>query len=624
LGEKKTDHDSGRGQPRVLSAELRQWLPWIVVALLGLGPLLVCMLLGPVAMGSERGLKAAPDWSRAVPVGSGFYGTDAGAPLVVDGQGRVHLVWGVRTSAQEYDLRYVRLDDEGLVQEERDLNTGLYEPRRVRLILGHDGFMDVFLLAFEAEAKEPALFHLRLDHEGHLVEGPSPISSGSAPCNEYALAVESQGTLHIFWTEGLGEERSLYYTKLPADRGERDIVRSIGGGVSAPVARADSKDRIHLLWEEPGDDEESSDLYHAVFANGSPDTSSGVKMLVLPRGVRFDRHGPVLALDDEYGYVVWTQEYRASRLAMSVMEGWYASFRLESPAPASARLFSLPVDEKPTYEEYDGYYKYQYVVPSRGDAEFGSERIAEPSPLRSPREALVTTSMIVLRGAAGKSQISNLVFADGRLVGYQLACNTGDWSRLPNLTSDSEGNLHLSWVEGLEPGPNEVYYASTSPAVKARVDHLDADDVLSALLNTAFGSVAGAPLIPFAVAWVIPPLIWAFLISRLLGEEGARGLRGCLALAVAVGLYQASKMYFNPDLWNYVPFSVSVPFLPVAWYHLLRVIVPPAIVALGAVGVALAFFRAEVRNLVALTLVFCLIDAFLTLMVYGAGLAALA
>jgi hypothetical protein len=623
LGEKTAGNNSGKNAIRGLTTEFRNWLPWIILALLGLGPLFVCMLFGPVAIGPERGLKAAPDWSRALPVGSGFYGTDSGAPLVVDDQGRVHMVWGVRRGAQEYDLRYLRLDDQGLVQEERDLNIGLYEPRKVRLILGDDGSMDLFLLALEAREKPSGLFHLRLDTDGHAVQGPTLVSSGSAPCHEYAVAVESEGTIHIFWTEGLGDERSLYYLKLPANRGEPEKVKAIGAGVSGPVARADSRDRIHLLWEEPGDDEESADLYHAVFTDGSPDISSGVKLLVLPRGVRFTRHGPVLALDDEYGYVVWTQEYRASRLAASVMEGWYASFRLESPASAPARFFSLPVEEKPKYEKYDGYCNYQYVVPWQGDAELGSERIAEPSPLASPREALVSTSMIVMRGVAGESQISNLVFADGGLVGYQLACNTARWSRLPNLTSDSEGNLHLSWVEGLEPGPSEVYYATTSPTVRSRVDHLSVDDLLSAFLNTAFASVAGAPMIPFVVAWLIPPMIWAFLISRFLGEEGVRGVRGCLALAAAVVLYQASKLYFNPGLLGYVPFSVSVPFLPVTWYDPLRTIVPPAILALGGVGVAFALFRAEVRNVVALTLIFCLIDALLTLIVYGPGLAAL-
>lgn len=603
-----------------MGSRLRTWLPWIVLGVLGLGPVLACILLGSAPFDFERGLKSAPDWSRGLPVGSGFYGTDSGAPVVVDDQGRVHMVWGMRRSAEEHDLRYLRLDDRGVVEEERDLNTGLYEPRKVKLILGRDGSMDVFLLALEDRGEPSSLFRLRLGRDGRSIQGPSLVSSGTAPCHEYTVAAEFPGTLHVFWTEGIGSERDLYYVKLPEDRGEPEVAIALGGGVSGPVARADSTDRIHLLWEEPGDDEESAELYHTVFTEGSPDISSGVKLLVLPRGIRFTRHGPVLALDGEYGYVVWTQEYRASRMAASVMEGWYASFRLQSPTFARPRFFSLPVDEKPTYEEYDGYHNYRYVVPSEGDAELGTERIAEPSPLASPREGLVAASMIVMRGVTSESQVSNLVFADGNLVGYQLACNTTHWSRLPNLASDSHGNLHLSWVEGLEPGPSDVYYATTSAVVRARVDHLGVDDFLSASLNIAFAAVAAAPMIPFAIAWCIPPMIWAFVISRFLGEEGLRGVGGWLAITVAVIIYQASKLYFNPGLFGYVPFSVSVPFLPLASYDLLRAIVPGAILILAGAGVVLAFFRAELRNLAVATLIFCLIDALLTLMIYGPGL----
>jgi len=92
--------NSSRGMFDGLRTTLKTWLPWIVVALLGLGPLLVCALIGPLEVGAELGQKAAPDWSRAGRVGMEFYGTDGGAPLVVDGEQRVHLVWAVRLSAR--------------------------------------------------------------------------------------------------------------------------------------------------------------------------------------------------------------------------------------------------------------------------------------------------------------------------------------------------------------------------------------------------------------------------------------------------------------------------------------------------------------------------------------------
>jgi hypothetical protein len=239
-------------------------------------------------------------------------------------------------------------------------------------------------------------------------------------------------------------------------------------------------------------------------------------------------------------------------------------------------------------------------------------------------EAMVTAGMTMLRGVAQEHQIVNLVFADGELLGYQVAGNTTHWSRLSHLVADQNALLHLSWVDGLEPGPSDVFYASTSPAVRERVDRLTGDDLLFAALNTAFSAVAGLPALPLAIAWLVPALIWAFLASRfLLRGQGLADTRGYLALAVGVVLYEAAKLYFTPGLLSYVPFSVSVPFLPVAWYAPLRALVPAAILAMGGVGVVVAFFRAEVRDLLAATLIFCLIDAFLTLMIYGPGLAVL-
>lgn len=614
--------NSSSGRSGYLRSIIRGLLPWIILALLGFGPLFACALMGPVEVGSGLGLKSAPDWSRGLPVGDEFHGTDSGAPLVADDAKRVHLVWTMRLSAEEYDLRYLRLDDQGFSEEEHDLNIGLYEPREVRLLSDPDGSMHVFLLGLVARGAPSSLFHLRLTDDGRLDEGPILLSSGRNPCHEYDVTPDSSGTIHLFWTEGLGQERDLYYVTLPSDQMESGAARVIARGVSGPVARADSRNRIHLLWEEPGEDEETAELYHTVFRDQPPEISSGAKLLDLPTGVRVDRHGPILALDDAYGYVVWTQEFRVSRMAASEMEGWYGTFELETGAVGRVTSFSLPMDEKPTYVEYDdALYNYEYLVPFRGYAEMGSERVAEPSVLASPREGLVSSSVIVRRGVSRESQIANLIFADGALVGYQLACNTTRWSRLPNLTSDCDGNLHLSWVEGLEPGPSEVYYATTSPLVRDRVDHITGDDLLAAALNTAFSAVKGVPTMPFIVLWVLPPLIWTFIASRFLGEGGARSARGYLALAIAIVIYQASKLYFNPGLLSYVPFSVSVPFLPAHLYGPLQLLVPVAILLVGLLGAGYTLFRTETCSLYVASLVFILIDAFLTMIIYGPGIA---
>jgi hypothetical protein len=624
LGKKASVEGSGKSVVGEVRSILRGLLPWIILALLSLGPLLVCALVGPVEVGTSLGQKAAPDWSRAVRVGTGFYGTDSGAPLAVDDQGRVHLLWALHPETRKYDLRYLRLDQQGLVEEQHDLNLPLYEPRRARLMSGSDGLMHVFLLASAEEGAPSGLFHLTITDAGQLSTGPSMLSSEMSQCFEYAVAADSSGPIHVFWTEGSGAQRDLYYLELGPEGQAELPPRIVGRGVSRPVAATGPDEVLHVFWEEPGANDDTAELHHAAVEGAVPATLSGPKLLDLPTGSRFFRSGPTVAFEAEYAYLVWTVEYRRDMSARAISEGWYGSFPLASPSSASARSFYLPTDENPSYEAHDSPFMYEYLAPSTGEAESGSERVTSPFALLGDDEAMVTCGMSMMRGVSLEHQIVNLTFDDGGLLGYQVAGNTTHWSRLSSLVADDKGNLHLSWVDGLEPGPSEVYYATTAQTVRERVDGLTRDDLLSAALNTVFSTVAGVAAIPLAVSWVLPPIIWAFVAGRFTGGQGTRGARWYAALVIAVVVYQASKLYFSPGLMEYVPFSASVPFLPMALFALLRVLAPVGIVGLATLGATLALARTGTGNLLAITLVFVLTDAFLTLMAYGPGLALLA
>jgi hypothetical protein len=613
--------------PYVSSANwtrFREWLPWVILVALGFGPLFLCASLGPENLESDLGLKAAPDWSRGLPVGTGFYGTTSGAPFVVDEQRKAHLVWAVRSSADEHDLHYARLDDLGIVEEEHNLNLGLREPREVRLLLDGEGLIGVFLLALPGRGEPSSLFHLRLNGDGQLETAPIVVSSGRGPSYEYDVTARPDGTFDIFWTEDLDVGSRLFHSKISPDLETAAAPRLLATNVSGPVSRTGHDGRIHLLWEQPGRDEETTELYYTALTDEPPASLSGIKLLDLPSGPRVSRMGPVLALDHEYAYLVWTEEFRLSRVAPETSEAWYASFAFDSPSSIDGRSFSLPMDERPTYVVYDSPYNVEYLVPFDGEREVASERIAEPSPLGAQDEAVVSFGSIVRRGLGRESQITNVIFADGELIGYQLACNTMHWSRLPNLSNDPDGNLHLSWADGLAPGPSDVFYATTSPLVRERVDHIAGDDLLLAVLNTAFSAATGVALLPFVVLWIVPSLVWVFISGFFLGPDAVRSLRGYVALAIALLVYQVGKVYFTPALFDYVPFSVSVPFLPPQFYAPLQVLTPVLIAAVGTVAVIYTLLRVEARSVFTAWLAFILSDAFLTTILYGPGLAPMA
>lgn len=74
----------------------------------------------------------------------------------------MHLVWALRFTALEHDLRCLRLDEQGLVEDEHDLNLSLFQPRTVQLVLGSDGLLHVFLLACSERDAPSGLYHFSL------------------------------------------------------------------------------------------------------------------------------------------------------------------------------------------------------------------------------------------------------------------------------------------------------------------------------------------------------------------------------------------------------------------------------------------------------------------------------
>jgi len=113
------------------------------------------------------------------------------------------------------------------------------------------------------------------------------------------------------------------------------------------------------------------------------------------------------------------------------------------------------------------------------------------------------------------------------------------------------------------------------------------------------------------------------VVRRIRNPAGAGGVAGKRSGCSGEGNGNG-ELYFSPGLMEYVPLSASVPFLPVALFALLRVLAPLGIVGLATLGAFLALARTGTNNLLAITLVFVLTDAVLSLMAYGPGLALLA
>lgn len=591
---------------------------WILTILILVGVLAITCLLSQAGTIPQRSLKPSPDWSRGLRVSKGE-GKRADIAMAVD-EGDLYLVWRL-LRGEEALLHFARLDGEGHLVTDRELSSGLSLPRQNRILVGPDNFLHLFTLARREADAQRGLFHLILSPGGEPLSEPELLSLPGWEVRSYDLAGDLDDALHIFWSGEDEEGPDLFYLRL-----ERGVVSDseplVPGGME-PAARIDGDGHLYLIWIG-GDEREEEAIYAATFPGAVVTPTRGVKLLDIQKGIGAIRSGPVLGLGSRYGYLIWTIERRAG-LAAGTVEGWYAFFPLEKPQPTIPRSFGLPAVEKPIYAQYESPYGYHHLILLSARLPSISDLIDMPATIGTQGEELpVAFRLNVNYGYDRKFQIAVAVFKEGRLVGYQLAGKSGYHSSRPTLLADDKGNLHLAWVDSTGGGSTHLYYASTSPLVKAHLDRLTGEDLLSGAAKMTFGSILGLLLSVLIPLWLTPALIWGFFCTAVIRFDDLGTWRGKIGLALALLIYLVTKLLMLPSLFSYVPFSAWLPLLPSNLSPLLMV-GTPLFVSGGAAAIAIWFlWRVESRELLVALLAFALPDALLTLMVYSPSILGMA
>lgn len=591
---------------------------WVLTILILSGVLAITCLLSQAGTIPQRSLKPSPDWSRGLRVSKGE-GKRADIAMAVH-EGDLYLVWRL-LRGEEALLHFARLDGEGHVVVDRELSSGLSLPRQNRILVGPDDSLHLFTLARREADAHRGLFHLALSPEGEPLSGPELLSRPGWEVKSCDLVSDLDDTLHIFWS---GEDEvgpHLFYLRL-----ERGVVSDseplVPGGME-PAARIDRDGRLHLIWIEKGEREEEA-IYAATFPGAMVTPTRGVKLLDIQKGIGAIRSSPVLGLGSRYGYLIWTIERRAG-LAAGTVEGWYAFFPLEKPQPTIPRSFGLPAVEKPIYAQYESPYGYHHLILLSPPLPPISDLIDMPATIGIQGEELpVAFRLNVNYGYHRKFQIAMAVFKEGRLVGYQLAGKSGYHSSRPTLLADDKGNLHLAWIDSTGGGSTHLYYASTSPLVKARLDRLTGGDFLSGAAKMTFGFILGLLLAVLIPLWLTPALIWGFVCTAVIRFDDLGTGRGKIGLALALLIYLVTKLIMLPSFFSYVPFSAWFPLLPSSLSPLLMV-GTPLLISGGAAAIAIWFLRrVESRELLVALLGFALPDALLTLVVYSPSILGMA
>ena len=555
----------------------------------------VLLILSGCDVTSDRSAKPSPDWSRGLKLGV----THLNQPVALqtDGEGHAHLVW--YTKMEEVSrLHYAQLDDQAKVVMEKDLEIPLSDPHKPQLLLDQRGNMHLALLAREDGVK--SLFHLLLG-DGETLSEPTRLSLPGKEVESYQMCLgQEEGRVEVFWSDG----KSIYHLGLD-ERG--DVISSpilIVSQGTDPSAQVDRSGTIHLAWVQESSSQGPT-LHYAAFQ--VPELVKGTMLARLGIVPEAALYGPVLGLDMDNVYIVWSLEQRAG-LEVGTARSYYVSFPSGQPSRLTPIRIGIANSDFVTMPSVAGWQRnkvaatFNVYVSSEFKAYFEQSKMVEMGS--------------VSVGFRPEMQLAMAVFTEGEMTGYQLAAKTDSASLRPNLVADPASDLHLTWLDTAGFGRYDVYYASTSPQAKAWLNRTSPQDVLLKAADLALAVLSGVALLPFVVLWLFLPLLWLVLFYVFVGEEELELWRVKVALGIAIALYTGAKLLLLPISLLYAPFLGQMPS---QLSSALMAGVPLLILALALAAIYAYTRRAERATLFPAFLIFALTDSLLSLAIYAPG-----
>ena len=172
----------------------------------------------------------------------------------------------------------------------------------------------------------------------------------------------------------------------------------------------------------------------------------------------------------------------------------------------------------------------------------------------------------------------------------------------------------MAWIDTGGFGEYDVYYASTSPEVKAALNRITTRDVFSGVFNVLWGLGQAVSFFPVFLFWLFLPLVWISAFSFIRVDDDLTRTTARIALGIAFFVYFFAKFFLLPaGFMDYVPFidDVSPPFDQ--W---MMMGLPLAILALAILVSVLHTRRSETKSLFAAFLIFAFTDGALSLLIY--------
>lgn len=568
--------------------------------------LVIALSLSGCASWAERTWLKAPGWSRGVLVGETTAFDPAPFVLLETGETVVLL------SDKDLDtpaLMLVSIGRRGEMLWSKTYPVEIGVPEEPALLWDGETF-HLFWIGSQS------VFYLSVDREGEPHEVASIVSE-NYQASEFDVELSPEGRIAL-WFAGPRHNPGVYAK--PAGNLEARSIPIDAKGMR-PQLQYTGDGTLHAFWiQHPSGYEREAFLYGA-FEKGKIPPIDVQTIHELDVTIAEVLHGPVFALDEEYGYLLWSEETRTGLSAGAITsfllsfdaarpEGDWSEGFLRVPVEYNLPFDEFPAGKLPAGERVD---LASAQLPTTGrildyaiDETIGSESIA-----------VINVQADFLRRKSAW-QIGALFLEDGTSTSYQLLSFTTRESSNPLVRLDPDENIYLTWLERGGGGRSRVYLATTNPEFRSAVNQIRTADVLQVVAESLFGLASGVVLLPFVLVWILAGIVVIALTWWARKEDQPFLKPGTLfSLALAIGTYWFAKTFMFPDIFRYVPFSAWIPIIPESWEFALRFGVPLLISLIGFY-VAMRFtYFVQQRSPIFFMLIFGLVDGVMTLAIYG-------
>lgn len=553
--------------------------------------------------------RASDQWSNGKLVGTASLNNQV-ALQVDDGDDSplsIFMVW----VGLENKLNFARLNEHAEVLVEIALDLHFNSPLKPQLLMDATG--QLHLTWLDRWDENLQLFYARLSADGEVIQEATALSPPERRVSHSSMVLDSVNqTVELFWSDNTFIRPGCFHAAL--DWSGVVVVppeNLIPDGLF-PTTQIDSQGFVHLAWSvEP--EGENLEFHYAVYdpqrrALGPEIVASEplVQMGLLggpTAGATFD--GPWLGLDESSVFLAWVLEVRERGQVMDFT--FYQAF----PQPALSQragsvIFDYP-SPKVTGEAV------QVTFQGADPARMGQPRFLEGQPAH---QVLACSTQItdVSPGSMETLQIVAVDLQPGQIEGHAVVNASRAASLQPNVEIDSNGHLHLVWIDTAGFNRYRVIYASTSTQAKETLNRITAYDIVDRVLSGLMNVLSAFFFIPMIAVWVSIPIAWLVVFSMATRVSEISEPLGRRALGLAMLLQVGVKILLFPDLL--VRLQLGYLLSPPLSLFLGRWIFPLLLAAVSTGVTWIYLKRTRSRSIFTAYLIYAFIDSLLTMIVY--------